>query len=133
MRAKKILYICFGCLGVVLGLIGAALPIVPSFPFLFLAAFCFTRGSEKLHNWLIGTRLYRYNLKNYFDGKGMTWKTKFRLLGGITLLLAVSFIMTHKILAAKIAVGIVWILYVIYFVFFVKTMKDSSARVKTVK
>ena len=62
MKIKKILYVILGCIGVGLGAVGAVLPLLPSFPFLLLAAFCFARSSEKLNNWFINTRLYKENL-----------------------------------------------------------------------
>lgn len=42
-----------GLLALGSGLIGIVLPLVPTVPFLLLAAFCFARSSERLHNWLI--------------------------------------------------------------------------------
>lgn len=39
------------CVG--LGAVGLILPLVPTVPFLLLAAVCFARSSERLHNWLI--------------------------------------------------------------------------------
>lgn len=59
MNIKKILYITLGCIGVGLG---AVLPLLPAFPFLLLATFCFGKSSEKLHAWFTGTRLYKDNL-----------------------------------------------------------------------
>ena len=44
---KRVLYVFLGCVGVVLGAIGAVLPMLPAFPFLMLAAFCFARSSPK--------------------------------------------------------------------------------------
>lgn len=51
MKLKKILYVVLGCIGVALGALGAVLPLLPAFPFLLLAAFCFARSSERLNRW----------------------------------------------------------------------------------
>ena len=61
MKIKKIGYIVLGCIGVGLGAVGAVLPLLPAFPFLLLAAFCFARSSERLDRWFKGTKLYKEN------------------------------------------------------------------------
>ena len=73
---KKILYMILGCIGLGVGTLGAVLPVLPTIPFLMLAAFCFARSSEKLDRWFKGTKLYKDNLEDYVAGRGMTWKTK---------------------------------------------------------
>ncbi len=73
---KRVLYVFLGCVGVVLGAIGAVLPMLPAFPFLMLAAFCFARSSRKLDIWFKNTKLYKNNLEDFAAGKGMTRKTK---------------------------------------------------------
>ena len=57
MKIKKLLYVILGCIGLALGAVGAVLPLLPAFPFLLLAAFCFAKSSEKLHRWFTGTKL----------------------------------------------------------------------------
>lgn len=72
MKAKKILFIVLGCIGLGLGAVGAVVPLLPAFPFLLLAAYSFARSSERLHSWFINTKLYKNNLESYVKGKGMT-------------------------------------------------------------
>jgi len=49
----KLLWVTFGLLCVGLAFVGIVLPLLPTVPFLLLAAFCFARSSERLHNWLV--------------------------------------------------------------------------------
>ncbi|QIE57634.1 DUF454 domain-containing protein [Pikeienuella piscinae] len=51
-------WLILGCFAVALGVIGAVLPIVPTVPFLLLAAFCFARSSERFYNWLLSHRIF---------------------------------------------------------------------------
>lgn len=123
MSIKKIVYIIVGCIGVGLGAIGAVVPMLPAFPFLLLAAFCFSRSSEKLNNWFINTKLYKDNLESYVQGKGMTWKTKIRIMITVTVLMSIGFIMMNKVEVGRIVLACVWLFHILYFTFGVKTLK----------
>lgn len=126
MRLKKALYIALGCLSLGIGSLGAVLPLLPAFPFLLLAAFCFGRSSEKLHTWFIGTKLYKDNLESYIQGKGMTKKTKVRIMVTVTLLMSIGFVMMHQVTLGRIVLACVWIFHIVYFIFGVRTLKPDQ-------
>lgn len=123
MNIKKMLWMILGMIGLVIGAIGAVLPMLPAFPFLLLAAVSFGKSSERLHNWFIGTQLYKKNLESYVKGQGMTKETKRRVMLTVTLLMSFGFIMMLRkclYIPCAILCG-VWVFHIIYFVFCVKT------------
>lgn len=122
MSGKKILYISLGVLGLGLGALGVVLPLLPAFPFLMLAAFCFGRSSEKLDRWFKSTKLYQNNLETYVKGQGMARKTKIRVMVTVTLLMLFGFLMmVQKALYIPCGIlGAVWLFHILYFCFGVK-------------
>ena len=128
MNIKKLLYIILGCIGVGLGAVGAVIPMLPAFPFLMLAAFCFARSSEKLDRWFKGTKLYKDNLEDYVAGRGMTWKTKIRIMVTVTLLMSVGFVMMglKGVIVGCVVLACVWLFHIVYFCFGVKTIPVSA-------
>ncbi|MBQ7800743.1 MAG: YbaN family protein [Oscillospiraceae bacterium] len=128
MNLRKILYIIVGCIGVGLGAVGAVVPMLPAFPFLMLAAFCFARSSEKLDKWFKGTKLYKDNLEDYIAGRGMTKKTKIRIMVTVTLLMSIGFTMMalKSVTLGCIVLTCVWAFHIIYFIWGVKTIPVSK-------
>ena len=97
MKVKKVLLVALGCVGLALGAVGAVVPLLPAFPFLMLAAFCFAKSSERLHAWFTATKLYKKNLESYVSGQGMDWATKIRVMVTVTVLLSIGFFMMHAV------------------------------------
>ncbi|MDO5340737.1 MAG: YbaN family protein [Eubacteriales bacterium] len=126
MNIKKAFFVVLGCLSLGLGAVGAVLPILPTVPFLMLATFCFAKSSEKLHNWFISTKLYKKNLESFVQGKGMTMKTKIRIMIMVTILMSIGFIMMHAVPVGRIVLCFVWIFHVLYFIFGIKTLKVET-------
>lgn len=122
MNLKKVFFVVLGCLSLGLGALGAVLPLLPAFPFLMLAAFCFAKSSEKLHGWFVSTNLYKKNLESFVQGKGMTVRTKIRIMLTVTFLMSIGFIMMHAVPVGRIVLGIVWLFHILYFIFGIKTL-----------
>lgn len=117
---KKIIYIFIGCISLGLGIIGVIFPILPTVPFVLLAAFCFARSSERLDGWFKNTKLYKENnIKN-----GMTKQAKVRIMCSVSLLMSIGFIMMglKGIVVGNVVLLIVWIFHMVYFTFGVKTV-----------
>ena len=123
MKIKRGLLIVIGCIGVVFGAIGAILPLIPAFPFLLLATICFTKSSKRLNDCFVSTKLYKSNLESFVNGKGMTWKTKIRIMILVTILMTVGFVMMNQVVVGRIVLGLVWLFHIIYFIFGIKTIK----------
>ena len=130
MKLKKLFWVILGLIGVGLGAVGAVVPMIPAFPFLMLAAFSFARSSEKLHNWFVGTKLYQDNLADFVAGRGMTVKTKVRIMVTVTALMSVGFVMMglKGIVTGCIVLALVWAFHIIYFIWGVKTIPAAEAK-----
>ena len=73
MRA---LLIILGTLCVALGVLGMFLPVLPTTPFLLLAATCYARSSERFYHWLVTNRWCGEYIRNYREGRGIPLKQK---------------------------------------------------------
>jgi len=120
---KKVFFLLLGCLGLILGAVGAFVPILPSVPFLLLAAFCFARSSRRLHAWFLTTKLYKTHLESYARGQGMTRGTKARILITVTLLMALAcgLMLRRGVVFPCVLLGLVWVGHLWFFLRKVKT------------
>ncbi len=126
MSVKKIMYLSLGFIGLALGAVGAALPVIPAFPFLLLAAFGFGKGSDRLNTWFKGTALYKNNLESFVAGQGMTTKTKVKIMVTVTILLSISLYITWHVSVMRIVLAVIWLGHMVYFMFGVKTKMNPE-------
>ncbi|HEY1027232.1 MAG TPA: YbaN family protein [Pseudomonas sp.] len=75
-RSVRYALLAVGWLSVVLGVIGIFLPVLPTTPFLLLAAACFVRSSRRFYLWLVMHPRLGPWIRDYLDGQGIPRKAK---------------------------------------------------------
>lgn len=123
MKLKRLIFLILGFLCLGLGCVGVALPILPTVPFFLVTVFCFANSSKKLHDWFVGTDIYKKNLESFVQKKGMTARTKAGIISSVTVLMGLGFFMMKDVPVGRVILAAVWVCHMIYFIFGVKTLK----------
>ncbi len=76
MSLRKIALVTAGALCVGLAVVGIFVPVLPTTPFLLLAAACFIRSSDRLYNWLIHHKWFGNYIRYYREYRAVTLKSK---------------------------------------------------------
>jgi len=72
----RILLIIAGTLFVGLGILGIFIPVLPTTPFLLLAAVCYARSSQRFYHWLLYNRWFGSYIRNYLQKRGIPLRVK---------------------------------------------------------
>ncbi|GAB4439847.1 MAG: hypothetical protein OHK0011_22370 [Turneriella sp.] len=107
-------FISVGILSLILGIVGIVTPILPTTPFILLSGYCFARGSERLHNWIIGHRYFGPMIIAFREERRIPLKVKIfaSIMLAVTMSITAFFIV--PLLAVKIGMGVVGVAVIIY-------------------
>ncbi|MCO6430593.1 MAG: YbaN family protein [Deltaproteobacteria bacterium] len=59
------LFIVCGCLSITVAIVGIFVPLIPTTPLVLLSAYCFSRGSKRLHEWLTSHPLFGKSIRDW--------------------------------------------------------------------
>ncbi len=76
MDVRKAILIFVGTVCVGLGLLGMFLPLLPTTVFLLMAAYCYSKSSDRFYNWLLTNRYCGSYISNYRSGRGISLRQK---------------------------------------------------------
>ena len=116
-KLRKQLLIVAGTISTAIGTLGIFVPLLPTTPFLLLAAACYIRSSERFYRWLINNRLFGTYIRNYIEGRGMPLRIKLFTIFLLWITIGISVCIVTQNLVVRIVLVLVAIgvtLHVIY-------------------
>ncbi|MFC1875144.1 YbaN family protein [Chloroflexota bacterium] len=119
----RALLIIVGTIFVGLGIVGIFIPILPTTPFLLLAAACYSKGSQRFYHWLLSNRWFGAYIDNYRQKRGMPLKVKIVTVALLWLTIGVSVAFAVQSLAVKIILVLIAVGVSIH-ILSIKTLKQ---------
>jgi len=114
----------FGWFSLVMGVIGIFLPLLPTTPFILLAAACFARSSPRFYAWITSHHRYGPMIANYLAGRGLPVKAKVMAIS--LLWISVSFtLFIVSLLWAKLAMLATALAVSLYIIWHLPTLKTG--------
>jgi uncharacterized membrane protein YbaN (DUF454 family) len=103
---RTVLFAC-GTISLGLGILGIFLPLLPTTPFLILAAILYARSSQRLHRWIMHNRLFGKYIRNYVSGGGISLPAKVVVIIILWVSIGISAIFVVSSLALRIVLACV--------------------------
>ncbi len=110
----RVLLVIAGSVFVVLGVIGAFLPVLPTTPFLLLAAACYARASTRFYNFLLNNRSFGPIIREWQRYRSIPWRTKIYSIALMTATLSTSIIFFVKEPRLQIGLALFGVLLALY-------------------
>ncbi|HOE08909.1 MAG TPA: YbaN family protein [Treponemataceae bacterium] len=107
---KKYLYLTAGFLTLGTGVVGIFIPVLPTTPFLLLAAACFLKSSKKLYTWLTVHKVFGKYIENYIKYKAVSRNSKIVSIAVLWAVLSISLFVSNslhiKLFLAAVGIGV---------------------------
>lgn len=107
-----------------MGFLAAAIPLIPSTPFVFLAGFFGTKGSPKFQKKFLASKLYKNNLKSFQESRSLSIESKKRILFVASVSIILVMIISSSILVRLILLIVILIKYYV-FLFIIPNTVDN--------
>ena len=92
----RIFWLIFGLVSVALGIVGAFLPILPTTPFMLLAAFAFAKSSPRLHRWLVEHPTFGPPVRDWQSHGAISRRAKLMAVGAMASVLVLSLVLSLR-------------------------------------
>lgn len=86
----KSLWFAAGTLFLAIGLVGVAVPILPTTPFLLLAAACYLRSSKRMYDWMMTNKIFGRYLREYHEGRGVPVRVKVGTIAFLWIVISIT-------------------------------------------
>ncbi len=116
----RTLWLICGLTCVALAVVGVVLPLLPTVPFLLLAAFCFARSSERMHNWLLSHKTFGPMIQDWNSSGAIRLPAKRAATLSILLVFGIS-----VVLGVKTTVIVIQMVVLSAVLFFIWTRPNS--------
>lgn len=115
-QSKKTLFFILGWISISLGVLGVFLPILPTTPFAILAAYLFSKSSEKYHQWLLNQKIFGPMIKQWEEHGVISLRAKILATVMMTLLFGYTLIFVPvniiiKCIVTAIGLAVMWFIW----------------------
>lgn len=125
-KLKRRLFVIAGTIALVIGLVGIILPVLPTTPFLLLAAICYMRGSQRLYDALLRNRFVGNYVRNYLGGRGMSLRHKIWTISLLWIAILSTVFLVTESLMIRIILAVVLIGVTVH-ILLIRTLKNKKS------
>ncbi len=129
---QRWLLIAAGSISVGLGILGIVLPLLPTTPFLLLAAYCYAKSSKRFYTWLITNRYFGEYIRNYREKKGVPLRIKIYTIALLWVTICFSAFYIVSILWIRIALFVIATSVTVH-ILSIKTLHKPKTKSSSIK